>query len=755
MQDGPERSSPAGEAEALPSRWHAALGWLRRNGPDLGTNALAGAVASLLTIAYCLSFSALLFQGELRDGLAAGLWSLLVGSAIAGIYISLTTTLPPVEAGPDNPAVAVLSVLAGTVSSQVFANGGSAALAIDHVLLSFSLATLVTGLVLYGLGVLKLGQIIRFVPYPVIGGFLAASGWFLLTGGIEVVTGHDFSPTDLPGSIPSAAMPQVLLGLAFAGGVYALKARTGSMYVLPLAFVAGSLLLGVILHVMRPGGNPADWYIMGTSHLEPWVPMRAAFASGIDWRVFLHAAAEIGAAAGVTVIALLLDVTGLEVARAKSADLDWEFRTNGAANILAAPFGGVMGNLSMNGSRLLDETGGLARMSGVFASLVVVLVVVTGLDLPGLVPKPILAGLLMYLGLVVLIEVLLRSPAHRAWTDFALALAIMGAIVMAGYLAGVVFGFVAACLMFAINYSRIAVIRRHLTRADYASNVDRAPEDARLLRESGHRVHVFWLSGFIFFGSSNRVFEGIRSAIEAEPDDRFSYAILDLQDVSGFDTSALLSLVKLRNYCEEHGVTLCFAGLSPGMRAAFEHAGLFGAGRSHKNFATRSDALAWCEDEVLTSGKSDTDAVVPEDFESWLAEELGSRDRARRMLPFFERRKLDKGRVLYRQGEPSDTIDFIVNGSVAVTVAGEPGPALLLRRMSKKTVVGEMGFFRSSARGASVTAEDGAEVYSLSRARYDSLLAEDPETGSAFLEFIVRTLADRLDFANQGIAALS
>ena len=732
-----------------------AASWLRRNSPSLASNALAGLVASLLTIAYCLSFSALLFQGELRGGLALGLWGLMVGSAIAGIYVSLTTSLPPAEAGPDNPAVAVLSVLAATVSGQVFAAGGGAALAVDYVLLSFSLATLVTGIVLYVLGALKLGQIVRFIPYPVIGGFLAASGWLLATGGIEVVTGRDFDLINLAGAVPRASLPQVLLGAAFAIAIFLLKARTASFYILPVAFFGGSIALDAVLWSQGLMHEGSGWYISGSSVLTPWVPLKTALEMNIDWSIFLHAAAEIGAVAGVTVICLLLDVTGLEVARTATGDLDHEFRSNGLANILAAPLGGLMGNLSLNGSRLLDETGGLARISGVFASLVVVLVVLTGLDLPHIVPAPILAGLLMYLGLVVLTEVLLRSPAHRAWTDFALALLIMVAIVEAGYLAGVVFGFIAACLMFAFSYSRIAVIRRHLTRQVFASNVDRSASASRLLQEEGDRIHVFWLSGFIFFGSSNGVFENIRDSINTSGGGKRRYAVLDLSDVSGFDTTALLSLIKLRNHCEEHLVTLAFAGLSKHMLAALEHLRLFGPDRPHRTFATRNQALEWCEDEVLAECKAVERSGTAADFEDWLAAEIGGRDRARRIGAYFERRDLAAGTVLYHQGAPSDTIDLVVSGTIAVAVGGEPGLELLIRRMSTKTVVGEMGFFRGSARTATVSAEQRASVYTLTRASYERLKTEQPELGAAFLEFIVRALSDRLEFANQGVAALS
>lgn len=743
------RGSPA-----LPQA-RAAARWLRQNGPSLGTNALAGLIASLVVIAYCVSFSALLFQGELKAGLAQGLWALLTGSAIAGIYVSLKTSLPPAEAGPDNPAVAVLSVLAAAVSGQVFAAGGGAALAVDYVLLSFSLATLLTGLVLYLLGALKLGQAVRFIPYPVIGGFLAASGWFLLTGGVEVITGRDFALADVAGSVRRDEVFKVVLAVVFATGVFEVRRRSGSSLMLPVAFFGGALLLDVGLWLAGLMHGESGWFVSGSTALAAWVPLGTAFAAGVDWSIFLKASVELAAVAGVTVIALLLDVSGLEVARTKSADLDGEFRINGLANILAAPLGGIMGNLSMNGSRLLDESGGFARMSGVFASLVVALVVVTGIDLPRLVPTPVLAGLLMYLGLVVLVDVLLRSPAQRAWTDFALALAIMVAIVEAGYLVGVMLGFVGACLMFAFSYSRIAVIRRHLTRAEFASNVDRAAETARMLREAGDRIHLFWLSGFIFFGSSNGVFESIRDAIGADQKRGTRYAVLDFSEVSGFDTSALLSLIKLRNHCEAASVTLAFAGLSPGMRAALEHVQVFAPGHPHRSFAGRNEALQWCEEQVIQEWQATTGTTAAGDFEAWLAAELGGSDKARALAGYFERRDIAEGRVLYEQGAPSDSIDLVVEGTVSVSVRGEPGLAVLVRRMSKRTVVGEMGFFRGTVRGATVTAEKGATIYTLSRDSYRRLLDENPELAAVFLEYIVRALSDRLEFANQGIAALS
>jgi sulfate permease, SulP family len=750
VSDALRQGLPAGGPGVL---WAGLLS----HGAALGANALAGLVASLLTLAYCLSFSALLFQGQLAGGLPMGLWALLVGSAVAGLYVSLTTSLPPAEAGPDNPAVAVLAVLAATVSGPVLMAGGGLELAVDMVLLAFTLATLVTGLTLYLLGRLKLGAYVRFVPYPVVAGFLGASGWFLVVGGLEVMTGADITLETITRFIPPDRALIVAFGVLFALGVFAAKMFSGSLYVLPIAFLTGTVVLRSVLWAWDVPREGSGWFIGSAAHLEPWVPFRALMGDGVNLRLFLGAGTEIAAVAGVTVIALLLDVTGLELARARSADLDWEFRTNGAANMIAAPLGGIMGNLSLNGSRLLDETGGFERASGVFASLVVFLVVFTGVDLAGIVPSPVLAGLLIYLGLVVLTEALLKSPAHRAWTDFGLALLIMAAIVVEGYLAGIMFGFVAACLMFAVSYGQVSVIRRHLTRAVIASNTDRSALASSRLQAEGARIHVFWLSGYIFFGSSNGLYEKLVAAMSEDPEGPRRFVVLDFAEVTGFDTSAVLSLRKLQNFTETHGVTLVFAGVSPAMAQTFARVSPGGINDDVKMFASRNSALEWCEEQILAEKHADGVEGVSDDagFMRWLAGEMGGDAAARKLLSVFERREIRAGHVLYTEGSPSQSIDLIVSGLVSVLIHREDGGGHLVRRMSTCTVVGEMGFFRGLPRGASLAAESAAVLYTLSAERFAELKRDDPETAAAFLEFIVRALSNRLEFANRGLAALS
>ena len=720
----------------------------------LGRDAIAGSISAIVQIAYCVSFAALIFTGDLAGGFSLGLAGLIMGTVVTCIVIALTSTFAPVIGGPDSPAVAVMAVLASSIAAALAAKGGSNAQIILNILVALSVSTFLTGVLLYGVGALKLGQWLRFIPYPVIGGFLAASALLLIGGGIEVVTQTNLtlSPASWEVVYSSVYGPQLLVGAMFAMSIPLLGRWVPDYLALPLAFFAFLLVLDASLFgIVNDEAVKSAWFLPSLGELSLWWPITAVMGEGVDWGVIALSSAEIGSFCGVMAIALLLDVSSLEVARQKSGDLDQEFRSNGLANLLASGLGGFGGSLSMNGCLLLDESGATTRWAGVIVGLVCAAILFSGADVGSVVPKAILGGMLVYLGVMILIE-LWEAPAQSSWMEWALTGAMTLAIINFGYFMGVVLGVVGACLMFALSYSRIGVIRRHLTRDDFSSNVERSPEQTRLLREEGKRLHVFWLSGFIFFGSSNGLFERIKRVIQSQQDKPVGYVVLDFGSVPGLDTSAVLSLVKLRNYCEEHGVVLGFSGLNDIMKASFQRAGFFGTTRPHQVFASRNEAVEWCEDMLLMY--HEVGDASTHTFESWLQAELGGQVGFDRIATYMERHELEGGEIVFRQGEPSDSVVLQASGCVAITIDDEHGRPIRLRRMMGHTVVGEMGFFRGVPRTANVVAEAPTVVYRLTRASFEKMQAEDSTAAAAFQKLIIRLLADRLEFANREIAAL-
>jgi sulfate permease, SulP family len=65
------------------------------------------------------------------------------------------------------------------------------------------------------------------------------------------------------------------------------------------------------------------------------------------------------------------------------------------------------------------------------------------------------------------------------------------------------------------------------------------------------------------------------------------------------DSSAVVSLTKLRTYSGQQGIVLIYCSLSSSNRAGLERGGFFGGKSQHRAFSDLHHALAWCEDQLL------------------------------------------------------------------------------------------------------------------------------------------------------------
>ena len=168
-----------------------------------------------------------------------------MGTVVTCVVFALTSTFSPVIGGPDSPAVAVMS--AGGLDRHGARRQGRSDREIVINVPAASVSTLLTGILLYGVGALKMGQWLRFIPYPVIGG-LAASGILLITGGMEVVTRTNLtlSPSSWQVLYSSLYAPQILIGALFAVSIPVLGRFVPNYLALPIAFF-GFLVLDVSL----------------------------------------------------------------------------------------------------------------------------------------------------------------------------------------------------------------------------------------------------------------------------------------------------------------------------------------------------------------------------------------------------------------------------------------------------------------------------------------------------------------------------
>ena len=149
---------------------------------------LGGAAASVLTATFGLSYSLLIFAGPLSPYLSYGVATTFITSAILAAVLALRSSFPFAIAGPETSTAAMTGILASSLVEHMAAHDPSAPI-LGPVLITFGFASLATGLVLCGFGMTRMGRAIRYVPYPVVGGFLGATGCLILLGSIRVVTG--------------------------------------------------------------------------------------------------------------------------------------------------------------------------------------------------------------------------------------------------------------------------------------------------------------------------------------------------------------------------------------------------------------------------------------------------------------------------------------------------------------------------------------------------------------------------------------
>lgn len=711
---------------------------------------ISGTVVTLVTLAYSLSFALLIFDGPLLPGLQFGVSAALLSAGICSIVSGAGSSFTRAVAGPDSAPMAIMSVLAGTVAAHTLVPGAT----LPTVLATLAVAAFVTGAFLLLLGAFRLETAMRYIPYPVVAGFITAVGLQLALGGAHVLAGQSLTLRNLEILADPTTDWHLLAGVAFASAAVAAQILTRSHLSLPALLVGATVLAHAVFGL---GGlsleqaRAAHWLLQIPATTGVFLPL--AHGDSIEWAAILSGAGEIGAAAAIVAMSVLLNGTSLELWSRRGLDLNRELIVNGVANVLAGLAGALPGNLSFNRSVLNARTGATGRSAGIVSGVLLLALVVVGPGIMGFVPTPVLGGLLIYLGMNVLWDTFSRARHTLGWPDYVFLAILVTLIINWGYFEGVALGVVASCVLFVVRYSRLPIVRHDLTRKSFSSNVERRHEDSAVLLAAGGEMHVLWLRGYLFFGTANRFYTTIESRLRGAPVP-LKYLVIDFGRVSGIDSSAVFSFVKLADLAREHDMTIAFCALSHDSLAAFRNEGLLRSSDRHvRGFPTLDQGLEWSEERMLDAhrhGAPHTNVTVS----SWLAKELGSESLSDRLLAGAERLTLDKGDTLFRQGDAADALYFIEEGRLAIVMSTEEGAQVRLRTMATHTVLGEMGLYRDLQRTATVTALEPSRVLKLTRDKFMALKAVDPELCDAIHRMVVRTLSDRLAFANSAVAAL-
>jgi SulP family sulfate permease len=703
----------------------------------------AGAVISLLSITYGLSYAALIFSGPLAPSLGYGVAATFLTAAVSAAVVALRSSLPFAIAGPDSSVSAVTATLVAALIHQLATSGHSEQLVLP-ALIVMALSAGLTGLLLCALGITRAGRAIRFVPYPVIGGFLGATGWLMVTGAVQVIT-------DIAATFANLPLLLTLNAPAVAFAFHLGLRRPGNSLIVPgilLACLAaahiGFLLTGTTISEAAADG----WVFRPQTAMGLAMPWQPEALREFPWEALPALSGDLLAVMFVTAVSLLLNMTGIEFALRREADLERELKALGLANLLSAALGGYASCTSISRTTLNYAAGARGRLSGLTTAAISAALLLIGPSFLAFMPKFVLGGLLLYFGLNLIVRWLIESAARLSLIEYLSLLAIALIIVQWGFIAGVLIGIVIGCATFALSASRVNAIKFSFDASELRSSLDRSTDELALLSKHGGQLQGMSLQSYLFFGSAARLYQDVKALLAEHPECRF--LLFDFRLVTGLDSSATHSFTQIKQAAAEIGARLVLVQLSREIEKAFRTSRLIDADVILAPDLDR--ALESCEEALIAAhGGEDSGTRT---LTEWLAVAVGSHAHAAELARLCHRRDVVAGERIACQGDPADGMHFILEGRVGIVVEMEDGRTVRVRSLGRHTTIGEMGLITRQPRSAHIEAEAASVLYWLPLEAYERIVTDNPALAQALLTYIIGVMSERLSFASRVISVL-
>ncbi len=718
---------------------------------SLPADVLAGALNALTSLGVVLSLGIVATGSLGPDAIPLGIKAALIAVIAGGLVYALSGSTASPAGIPSSATTVIFAALAAQVGRdpQIDLSSAQGLLSLSAVLSS---AVLLMGLLQIALGAAGFGRLARFVPQPVLAGFMSGIVMLILFAQLRPLVGLPLTSTLTdPATLAQIQPLALLIGVASAAGVWLLGPKWRAVPSSLLGLVAGVALYAVLSGLL-PGahfGNMVGALPQGWVTPDALLPLAEPATSNLWQRhgsqVVLTAAvlAFIGSLESIFSAIAVDQTTGLQHNSRR------ELMSLGAANIASGLCGGMPLSLGRARAMQLLDSGAPGRRPVVIAALTFALMYGVGGPLLALLPKAALAGVMVTIALAMsdrwTRQLVRQWRAGERSPEVRLSLAVVAVVCVVTAAGGFVAGLVSGVLLSMLVFMRS--VNRSLLRDRYGANQRPSrriylPEQEALLRQARSRVMVFELEGALFFGSATRLLGECESLA---PDCRC--LVLDLRRVNTIDESGAMALQQLSTDLNRRGVTLLLAGV-----AANKH------GRRLRDFGCfRSDAADdahpdWCPDAdcateaaeallLVDGGLGDSECSVPL-VETALLKGLDAAQCAQ-VLALMDQRRLAAGELLFQQGDPGDALYVLTEGAISIVTAG-PSERQRFVTFPPGMMFGETAMLDGGGRTAAAVADRASVVHMLSKTAFEALSTADPQLGQRLALNIAVHLAERL-----------
>ena len=630
-----------------------------------------GLVIAVLMVVVQTSVAAIIFSGPLAPFVSQGTGAILFGAFAMCLIVALSGTYKGTISVPHFAPAAALFGVGGGVAASMTAAPQEAVFTTMVVIIALSALT--TALLFGLVGWFRLANLSRFIPYPLMGGFLAGLGWFLVLSSVSITCGITLNWETLPELLESDTVWRWGPSLAFALALLVVTKLRPHYLILPASVVLAVGLCHavlILLGISVEEASAAGILFVGLPADASWPPVQLGDFDHVNWGVV---ASQFPGILGVTLIALMcfvLNAGALELGSGAELDMNKEFRVEGVANLVGGLGGSAPGCNTAVMSLVSHVTGAETRLTGVVMALALGVVLFFGGDVLVILPKPLLGGLVLFLGLGLLNDWLVASRKTLPWTDYGIVLVVSVVIGVFGFLEGVAVGLVAAVIFFVVRFSGVDVIGASFTARDRQSKRARSATHRAILRHYGERVRAYRLRGYIIFGNASPMGTHLKQALGADPAPLC--LLLDFAAVSGFDVSAANVIFRSVRAARAQGTHIVLSAVAERVRSILQRGLPEGEWRSLILEEDLDRGLERCEDLViaewdrLSAGSDDArDALFGLSIDHAVREverQAGFEALMERLRPWLRSRAYEAGETIVARGESQEGMQFLTQG---------------------------------------------------------------------------------------------
>lgn len=716
-----------------------------------------GLAAMLVALPSSIAFGVLVFSVISPQMVGEGALVGMIGAAAMGLAAPLFGRTPALVSAPCAPAAAILSGLA----IELVHHGMDAHRISGLLALTALLAALLQ--VLYGL--LKCGRLIKYIPFPVVSGYLSGVGVIIALGQLPKLLGLPkgvgleqglMSPEVwqwqgiVVGLVTISAMliaPRITQKIPAA--IMGLIAGIVSYFVLGL-FAPSLLSLDANSLVIGPIGASASFFATVGGRFQSVLEI-----SMEDLRLVAYSAMALSALLSIDTLKTCVVLDALTKNR---HDSNRELLGQGMANLVSFMTGGMPGAGTMGPTLVNVTSGGRKTQSGFIEGGLVVLAILALSPLIAWVPIGALAGILLVVAFRMFDWHAFRLLKHKETRfDFAVIAAVVIVAETVGLIAASATGIGLAILLFIRDQIRISVLRRRASLKEITSKTHRLESEYAILKEQGDQAAIYELQGNLFFGTTDYLF----SELEADLRMR-KWLLFDMRRVQSLDYTATHLFTLMQDRLGERGGELLFSGMPSSLPSGQDlqrymvKVGLIDEnGGGIRIFETRDEGLEWMENRILeASGGVEEREEHSLDLKE--IELLRETDDAtiNALRQCAHERTVCAGEKIFATGGSGDEIFLIRRGTVRILLPLKGGKYHHLATFDQGDYFGEMAFLDHHQRSADAVAKTDCDLYVLSRKEFNAQVYIDAVLGVHIFARIAGAISLRLRQTDSELCAI-